>query len=361
MNVFSSKNILVTGHTGFKGSWLSLWLSRMGARVYGWSDKVPTIPSHFELTKDHLADDVRGDVGDGPAFSNYLDSVAPDFVFHLAAQPIVFKSFECPASTFMTNCMGTVHVLDSLRRMSKPCVAVMITSDKCYDNDERSGPYAENDRLGGKDPYSGSKGAAELAIRSYVQSFFKDQNSLVGLGVGRAGNVIGGGDWADYRVVPDCVRAWSKGDSPKIRNPRSTRPWQHVLEPLSGYLVLASRLQLHQVACGSCFNFGPPESEERTVAELIDEMIFSWKDKSWINEGHGGGKLPEANLLKLNCSKAHNELGWQRTLNFSETAKWTSEWYQTYYDKGVASAYEKTIEQIEEFEKLALSRETFAI
>ena len=223
-NSFAGKTTLVTGHTGFKGSWLSVWLSQLGANVIGLSDRVPTEPAHYKSIKSIFVNDLRIDIQDPKSVFDAINEIKPDFIFHLAAQPIVMESYQNPLNTFTTNAIGTANILDPLRRVNHRCTAVMITSDKCYDNVEWTYGYRETDRLGGKDPYSGSKGAAELIIKSYVESFFKKPESNIRVGIGRAGNVIGGGDWAPYRIVPDCVRAWLKKEKAEIRNPFATRP-----------------------------------------------------------------------------------------------------------------------------------------
>jgi len=235
----------------------------------------------------------------------------------------------------------------------------MITSDKCYDNVEKDSGYLETDRLGGKDPYSGSKGAAELVIRSYVESFFKKTGSNTRVAVGRAGNVIGGGDWAPYRIVPDCVRSWSINEKLEIRNPFATRPWQHVLEPLSGYISLACKLNENDGLNGEAFNFGPPAHQNNTVEELVNEIITHWPGSGWLDKSLEKNAPHEASLLKLNCDKALHALGWQATLNFKETAKWTADWYRTYYEKDTELVAEITVKQIKEYMNLAKQRDSF--
>ena len=229
LSIFKRKNILITGHTGFKGSWFSALFHKLGANVTGLSNNIPTHPAHYNIVKNHLKGDYRVDITKFKDVFPVLKKSNPDFIFHLAAQPIVLHSYENPLETFETNVNGTLNILESLRRMNNKCVAIFITSDKCYDNVEWPYGYRENDKLGGKDPYSGSKGAAELLIRSYAESFFKSSKSNIRVAVGRAGNVVGGGDWAPYRIIPDCARSWSKGEKLEIRNPNATRPWQHVL------------------------------------------------------------------------------------------------------------------------------------
>lgn len=269
-NTYTGKRVLVTGHTGFKGSWLLSWLSKLGADVCGYSDTVPTIPSLFEAAD--LASFVRHELGDIRDLSRFEAVVAdfrPDFIFHLAAQAIVSTSYANPLDTFSVNVMGTATVLEALRKIDWPCVAVVITSDKVYDNVEWSWGYRENDRLGGKDIYSGSKGGAELAFNSYFHSFFNKPDSPVLLATARAGNVIGGGDWAADRIVADCIRAWRVDGTVEIRSPKATRPWQHVLEPLSGYLALGAEMAVRPELHGERFNFGPRAEQNATVVELL--------------------------------------------------------------------------------------------
>jgi CDP-glucose 4,6-dehydratase len=359
--IFNCAKVLITGHTGFKGSWLSAWLTQLGAKVIGLSDRVPTEPAHYKLIKDSLYSDLRIDVKDKNAIFSIINDIRPDFVFHLAAQPIVLESYKNPLNTFNTNVMGTGNVLDALRRSNHKCTAIMITSDKCYDNVEWTYGYRETDRLGGKDPYSGSKGAAELVIHSYVESFFKNTESHVRVAVGRAGNVIGGGDWAPFRIIPDCVQAWSKNKKPEIRSPFSTRPWQHVLEPLSGYITLAIALSQNEKLNGEAFNFGPPSYQNHTVKELVDEIITHWEGAEWLDKSQGNASPPEAGLLKLNCDKALHSLDWQATLNFKETAKWTGEWYRTFYENGPEVAYKQSLKQINDYLAIAKERNTFKI
>ena len=358
---FNAKTILVTGHTGFKGSWLSSWLMLLGAKVIGLADRIPTEPAHYNLIKENLDSDLRVDVKDADAVYSVINELQPDYIFHLAAQPIVLESYENPLNTFNTNVIGTGNILDALRRTNHACTTVMITSDKCYDNVEWTYGYRETDRLGGKDPYSGSKGAAELVIHSYVESFFKKSGSNVRVAVGRAGNVIGGGDWAPYRIIPDCMRSWSKNKKPEIRSPFATRPWQHVLEPLSGYISLAMTLSKNEKLNGEAFNFGPPAHQNHTVKELVDEIINHWEGAKWLDKSQEDTAPSEAGLLKLNCDKALHLLGWQATLDFKETAKWTAKWYRTYYEKDPQHAGKITNKQIQEYMYLAKQRDSFKL
>jgi CDP-glucose 4,6-dehydratase len=328
LNAFSSKTVLVTGHTGFKGAWLSEWLAMMGANVHGLSLEPPDGPSLFRQLG--LADRLHhqiGDIRDADLVKRVVTSIQPDFVFHLAAQPLVRLSYKEPVDTYAVNVMGTVHVLEALRNLSKPCAAVFVTTDKCYENREWIFGYREEDAMGGFDPYSSSKGMAELAIAAYRRSFF--QGHPVKVASGRAGNVIGGGDWALDRIVPDCIRSLSQGDSIGIRNPQATRPWQHVLEPLSGYLWLAARLSAQPVGGGplcSGFNFGPGHDANRTVGELVKEILKSWPG-NWHDQSDPHAHH-EASLLQLCTDKASALLGWSATWPFSDAVRETVRWYR---------------------------------
>lgn len=351
--LFAGKKVLVTGHTGFKGSWLTVWLRMLGAEVTGIALEPPSRPSHFEAgcLGAGMAD-YRLDIRHRTSLEALVAQVAPDFVFHLAAQPLVRRSYADPVETYETNVIGTLNVLESLRVLDKACVAVVITSDKCYDNVEWVWGYRETDPLGGVDPYSASKGAAELVIRSHVKSFFPQATTKVRVGVGRAGNVIGGGDWADDRIVPDCARAWSAGTSVELRNPAATRPWQHVLEPLSGYLALAAGLYQRPELHGEPFNFGPPAHENRTVLELVEGMSRHWDKVRWkdVSASHAGPY--ESGLLKLSCDKALHRLQWRAAMGFEDTVRLTAEWYCAYYD-GCADIAAVTRAQIDAYTDLA--------
>jgi CDP-glucose 4,6-dehydratase len=329
-DAFNGKTVLVTGHTGFKGSWLVAWLRLLGANVVGVALDPPTEPSHFAAAG--LArglTDHRVDIRDAHALGRIFVETQPDFVFHLAAQALVRRAYANPAETYQTNVLGTLNVLEALRLLTKPAVAVLITSDKSYDNVEWVWGYRENDALGGPDPYSASKGAAELVIRSHIKSFF--WGSSIRIGVGRAGNVVGGGDWAADRIVPDCVRAWSRGESVALRQPGATRPWQHVFEPLSGYLVLADALSCRPELHGEAFNFGPPAHQNHTVLELVQQMGRHWQNVQWTVDSPAAGAPHEPRLLKLNCDKALHELHWRSSLDFAGTVKLTADWYRDYY------------------------------
>ncbi len=356
-DIYRDRTVVVTGHTGFKGSWLTAWLLKLGARVVGIANEVPTEPSHFRSAG--LAakmEDIRIDVRDRAEVASVVKKAQPDFVFHLAAQSLVHRSYREPIDTLAVNVMGTAHVLDALRQVQKPCTVVMITSDKCYDNVEWAWGYRETDRLGGKDPYSASKGGAELAIRTFVESYFSDADCPIRIGVGRAGNVIGGGDWAENRIVPDCVRAWVAKSTVQIRSPQATRPWQHVLEPLSGYLALGCGLASRRVLHGEPFNFGPPAEQDHTVLELLEAMERHWPGAAHAVEDRASGNR-EAGLLKLNCDKALAMLQWRATLNFQETVAMTADWYRRFYEQPHSSMFEFSLEQIGRYEAVARQRE----
>ena len=356
---FRGKVVLVTGHTGFKGSWLSSVLIQLGAKVIGISIDIPTNPSHFDylnLSKKIFSDN-RFDINNYKKTFNLISNYKPDYIFHMAAQPIVMESFRDPYSTFKTNFFGTLNILEILKVINYKCSCVIITSDKSYFNNEWIYGYKEDDRLGGKDPYSGSKASAEMVIQSYCESFFKEKSSNVKIGIGRAGNVIGGGDWADSRIVPDCFKSYNRKKKVIIRSPNSTRPWQHVLEPLSGYLSLASKLHKTKVNCES-FNFGPSSDQNLSVLDLIKEIKNNYNDFEYeINESN---KEKEAGLLKLNCDKALFYLDWIPTLTFKENIKMTADWYVNFYDKKNKNK-SLTDKQIEDYFDLSFERKSFEI
>ena len=330
---YAGKKVFLTGHTGFKGAWLLAWLHQLGAQVRGYALAPETTPSLYELLDGpQLCDSIIADLNDRPALEQALLDFAPDFVFHLAAQPLVRLSYSIPVETFQTNVMGTAYVLDALRRLDKPCTVVLITTDKVYENQEWVYPYRETDRLGGYDPYSASKAGAELIINSYVQSFFNPadfERHRKGVGVGRAGNVIGGGDWALDRIVPDIVRALHAGEPVQVRNPYAVRPWQHVLEPLSGYLLLGARLTQEPLRYGGAWNFGPHIQDALPVSALANIALRSWgagtyETPALTNQPH------EAGLLKLDISKAYNELGWEPKYNAAASIQKTIAWYKSW-------------------------------
>ena len=356
-DIYRESRVLITGHTGFKGSWLTTWLHKLGADIVGVSKDIPTQPSMFnELGLENKITHIFGDIRDIEFVSRIVCNTQPDYVFHLAAQAIVSKSYTDPLETITTNVIGTANVLESLRQLNKPCIAVLITSDKCYDNLEWTWGYRETDSLGGKDIYSGSKGAAELIIKSYFHSYLADGKYLK-LGIGRAGNVIGGGDWAKDRIVVDCIVAWNNGKKVEIRSPNATRPWQHVLEPLSGYLALGQNIYNRHNLHGEAFNFGPRSEQNRRVIDLLSDLGGYWgytdEDKPYriINNV----QFHEAGLLKLNCDKALQYLGWEPNLKYEETIHLVGEWYKNYYNKQ-QNMYEFTLEQIRKYESLGMSR-----
>lgn len=350
---FNGRTVLVTGHTGFKGAWLTAWLKQLGSKVVGISLDPPTDPSHFTVA--NLADsmaDLRIDVRDREALEEAVFMAQPDFVFHLAAQALVRRSYDDPMETWQTNVLGTLHVLEALRKLNKPIAAVIITSDKCYDNVEWVWGYRETDAMGGPDPYSASKGAAELAIRSHIKSYFPTATSRVRIASARAGNVIGGGDWAADRIVPDCVKAWSTDNLVELRNPYSTRPWQHVLEPLSGYLTLAVGLSQRPELHGEPFNFGPQAQQNHSVLQLVQQMALHWEQVRWQDVSGSTVGPYESGLLKLNCDKALHYLHWHAVMEFEDTVRMTAEWYRSYYQRPAQIA-ETTDAQIAAYTAIA--------
>lgn len=352
---YKGKTVLITGHTGFKGTWLTSWLLKCGAKVIGVSKDIPTEPSMFNVLG--LEDKIEHhlfDLIDNSKVDKIIEDKKPDFVFHLAAQAIVSVSYKDPAETFRTNVIGTTHILDALRKSNHPCTAIMITSDKCYDNVEWNWGYREHDALGGKDVYSGSKGAAELVIKSFYHSFFKNEDSKVRLASTRAGNVVGGGDWAVDRIIPDCVRAWSQNKVVTIRSPKATRPWQHVLEPLSGYLHLGQALHFDESLNGESFNFGPRPEYNHSVSEILIHMGKKWDFDPPESSYKVVDEITfhEAGLLKLNCDKALAILKWVPNLLFDEFVELTSNWYYRFYE-GKSDMYALTIEQLEFYQNRA--------
>ena len=354
-NVYKDKKVLITGHTGFKGSWLTTWLLKLGAKVYGISDEVPTTPSMFETLglEGHIEHHFC-DIRDLEAVRKIIHDVKPDFLFHLAAQAIVSTSYADPIGTISTNVMGTANILESLRGLSNKCTAVIITSDKCYENVEWEWGYKETDHMGGRDIYSGSKGAAEVIFHSYHCSFFDGKNEHITMATGRAGNVIGGGDWAKDRIVVDCMKAWAEGGVVEIRSPSATRPWQHVLEPLSGYLTLGAALDSNRALHGQSFNFGPKAEQNHTVLDLLGDLAKEWDITDTANAYKVTGNIPfhEAGLLKLNCDKALFHLKWQATLNYAQCVKMVGEWYYKYYRDKV-DMFDFTMGQLDAYERAA--------
>jgi CDP-glucose 4,6-dehydratase len=327
---FARKRALITGHTGFKGAWLSLWLRALGAEVYGYAQPPPTQPSLFALTG--LKRDLHhetGDIGDVEHMRAYVREVRPDFVFHLAAQSLVRRSYEEPLETLATNVMGTANVLESLRQLDRPCAVVVVTSDKCYENQEWVYGYRESDPMGGSDPYSMSKGCAELVTACWRRSFLPPDGPIR-IASARAGNVIGGGDFAEARLIPDCIRALTRDEPIHVRNPRAVRPWQHVLDPLSGYLGLAQRLLGSDGPrhCGA-WNFGPVMAAQQPVSEVVRRLIEAWGSGIWKDVSDSVAPH-EAQLLALCCDKAHARMGWQATWDLSESIRQTVQWYKVW-------------------------------
>jgi CDP-glucose 4,6-dehydratase len=336
---YAGKRVLLTGHTGFKGSWLTLWLRSLGAEVTGYALAPDPMPSLFEAAGvESACRHVVADLRDLPRFRAVLAETRPDYLFHLAAQPLVRLSYEQPLETIQTNILGTTHVLEALRLEARPCAVVVVTSDKCYENRERHAGYREDEAMGGHDVYSMSKGAAELVVSSYRRSFFhpaKLASHGVAVASARAGNVVGGGDWARDRIVPDCINALAAGRAIPVRNPVAVRPWQHVLEPLGGYLLLGARLAgvgtEDRAAFCEAWNFGPELEDARTVREVVEALIRSWGSGSW-DDRHDPKAVHEAGLLRLEIEKARTRLAWQPRWRFDETFRRTVEWYRAYHD-----------------------------
>lgn len=324
-----SKKVLITGHTGFKGSWLSLWLQQLGAEVTGYALPPPSNPSLFEFVKVAQGmTSVIGDIRDGKQLTKVMVQAKPDIVIHMAAQPLVRYSYADPVETYSTNVMGTVHLLEAVRQTSSVCAVVNVTSDKCYQNKEWMWGYRENEPIGGFDPYSNSKGCAELITEAYRNSFF-NKESHTAIATARAGNVIGGGDWATDRLIPDVLRAIECAQSVKIRNPQSIRPWQHVLEPLNGYLALAEKLYTEGQAFAEAFNFGPAEEDAKPVQWIVEHLTQSWGNGArWHLDS--GTHPHEAHYLKLDCSKARVMLGWQPHWNLSQALQAIIVWHKAH-------------------------------
>jgi CDP-glucose 4,6-dehydratase len=345
---WNGKKVFLTGHTGFKGSWLSLWLTSMGAKVTGYALAPNTTPNLFDvlaidslIEKSHIAD-----IRDLSSLQKAMSSANPDVVIHMAAQPLVRYSYANPVETYATNVMGTVHVLESARSINELRATVIVTTDKCYENKEWVWGYRENEPMGGYDPYSNSKGCAELVTSAYRQSYFSSQNSTNKVASARAGNVIGGGDWSEDRLIPDAIKAFEANKPLMIRNPLATRPWQHVLEPLSGYLILAQALYDQGLAFASGWNFGPRDEDNRSVQEVVDLMISGWGGSArWEKEG--SEQPHEANLLKLDCSKARTQLGWAPKWNLQNAVQKIVEWQKAFQAK--ANMQEVSLAQINQY------------
>lgn len=351
-NVYKGKKVLVTGHTGFKGSWLSIWLRELGAEVIGYSLDPYTEKDNFVLS--HLSEkivDIRGDIRDRKHLKEVFDKYKPEIVFHLAAQPLVRLSYDIPVETYETNLMGTINILEEIRNCKNTRIGIMITTDKCYENKEQIWGYRENEAFGGYDPYSSSKGACEIAIQSWRNSFFnpkdyeKHGKSIASV---RAGNVIGGGDWAKDRIVPDCIRALEEDRDIKIRSPKSIRPWEHVLEPLSGYLLLGQKMMEDPIKYCKGWNFGPNLDAIVNVWEVAEKIVKDY-GKGNLKDISDPNALHEAKLLLLDITKSRFELGWKPTLTIDESIELTAEWYKRYISEDV---YQLCAEQINKFSEL---------
>ena len=327
---FKNKKVLVTGHTGFKGSWLVTWLNILDCKVLGISLDPAKGDNHFKILKKNLKIiDKRADIRNEKNLKKIIKQFKPDIVFHLAAQSIVSTSYSYPKLTFETNVLGTFNLLSALAELKYKCIAIFITSDKCYKNIEVTRGYTETDELGGDDFYSSSKASAELVIYSFYKSFIKDKNRYLRIATARAGNVIGGGDWSKKRLIPDCVKSWSKNKTVVLRNPSSTRPWQHVLEALSGYLHLAYELNKNKELNGESFNFSNNDIKNFTVLKFIKGIQKYWKNAKWKVDKKSS--FYESTLLQLNSNKAKKILNWKNKLKLSETIKLVGEWYKSYY------------------------------
>ena len=355
---FNGKKVIITGHTGFKGSWLTLWLIHLGAKVTGISDRTPTNPSNFEANQlkkkiNHFKFDIRNK----KKFLFIINKVKPDYIFHLAAQSLVKKSYKNPVETFETNTFGTLNLLEALKKVKfkKKCSVVIITSDKSYKNLEIKRGYKENDRLGGYDPYSASKACAELIIQSYINSFLKDNKRLF-ISIARAGNVIGGGDWSADRLIPDCIRSIQKKRKLKVRFAKSTRPWQHVLEAIFGYMILAIKQKNDNKINGNAFNFGPNNKSSLSVIGLVKEFKKKWPILNW-QIVKSKKKIFESGLLKLNSDKALRILNWKCLMNANQTIILLVNWYKFFFEKKrKTSMYDYSINQIKFYEKLIANK-----
>jgi CDP-glucose 4,6-dehydratase len=348
------KRVLLTGHTGFKGSWLSLWLQTLGAESIGYSLPPPTRPSLYDLANvEGGMQSIQGDILDLERLRRIVRERRPEVVIHLAAQSLVRQSYADPVGTYATNVLGAVHVLEAVRDVAEVRGVLIITSDKCYENRDDLRAYRETDRLGGNDPYSSSKAAAELVVAAYRRSFFKDTergvNTGVGVGTARAGNVIGGGDWAADRLIPDIIRAVLEGKEVLVRNPRAVRPWQHVLDPLSGYLTLAEKLYENPATFSTSWNFGPDDSKSLSVAAVVKRLSELWGPGiSWRFDG--GVHPHEAQYLRLDCTKAKTELGWEPQWDLDQALEATVQWYKAYQSgEDVRSL---TVEQISSYQSM---------
>lgn len=348
-NVYKDKVVLVTGHTGFKGSWLCIWLLELGAKVIGYALEPKSQNDIFVLTQlQNKMIDITGDIRDRDKLKSVFEKYKPEYVFHLAAQPLVHESYRTPVDTYMINVMGTVNVLECIREVPSVKVCIFITTDKCYSNKEQIWGYKEDDALGGYDPYSSSKAAAEIAIHSWRHSFMNvkdDSTHNIAIATARAGNVIGGGDWSENRIIPDCIKALENNQKIKIRNPQSVRPWQHVLEPLSGYLLLGEKMTYDPQKYSTSWNFGPLLQSLVSVEKLVDDLIVLYGKGEVEKVNHW---IQETNFLNLDISKSYFLLGWKPNWDIKQTLFYTVEWYKSYMSE---DPYTLCLKQIEEYEK----------
>jgi CDP-glucose 4,6-dehydratase len=348
-----NKRVFLTGHTGFKGGWLALWLSHLGATVRGYALDPSTTPSLFTAARlNEKIEDIRGDIRNPAALDTAIHDFAPEIIFHLAAQPLVRASYDDPIGTYETNVIGTARILDAVRRTPSVKAVVVVTTDKCYENKETLRPYKETDPLGGYDPYSSSKACAEIAAASFRQSYFhpdKLAHHGVAIATARAGNVIGGGDWSLDRLIPDLVRGFLAGEPVRIRRPQAIRPWQHVMEPLAGYIALAEHLLTHDPKYATAYNFGPYDEDAKPVGWIVEKMTQFWGgNASWVLDPDPG--VHEAGYLKLDASKAHADLAWSPHLRLETALQWLVEWYRAWQSGADMHAF--TLNQISTYESL---------
>jgi CDP-glucose 4,6-dehydratase len=347
LNFWKNRKVFLTGHTGFKGGWTALWLSNMGAKVFGYSLKPPTTPSFFSVTKlkEELSKSIIGNILDIKNLTEAMKDAKPSVIIHMAAQSLVRNSYKLPVHTFMTNIMGTINIFEAARKTNTVKAIINVTSDKCYKNQELARPYEENDKLEGHDPYSSSKACSELVTTAYRKSFFLD--SGISVASARAGNVIGGGDWAKDRLIPDLFRALDKGDVLSIRLPNATRPWQHVLEPISGYLILAERLVSEKNKYAEAWNFGPDDNKNIPVSKIVENFSNKFKE---LKFKYDNSKQPyESELLKIDSTKSKSRLGWKNNWNLKITLNKTIEWYRSW--KNNENMKNVSISQINSYEK----------
>lgn len=352
---WENKRVFLTGHTGFKGSWLSIWLHSMGAKVTGYALAPPTQPSLFEEANvGELIHSIIGDISDVDALDKAMQEANPEIVIHMAAQPLVIESYKNPVETYSTNVMGTVYLFESVRKCSSVKAVINVTTDKCYENKEWVWGYRENEPLGGYDPYSNSKACSELVTSSYRNSFFNPtdyDNHGVAIASARSGNVIGGGDWAENRLIPDCVNSLVNNEPIHIRNPHAIRPWQHVLEPLSGYLLLAEKLYNHGPEYAEAWNFGPNDEDAKPVEWIVQKMIEKWDGQASYKVDEGD-HLHEAGYLKLDCSKAKIQLGWQPHWSLETAIEKIVQWSNNYQSK--ENIRKVSLRQIQEYTKAGI-------